>query len=386
MYRLIFRLVIPALVLLARTAHADWRLNMPYGVTPVSQRIYNLHMAVFYIACCIAAVVFVTLIYSLIRFRKSRGAQPVRFHSNLIIEIIWTIIPFFILIGLAIPATTILADIHDTSRSGLTIKVTGYQWKWKYAYLDSGIEFFSFLSTPPEQINGQAPKNPWYLLEVDKPLVVPVNTKVRLLVTSDDVIHTWWVPDLGVKQDGIPGFINENWFYVTKPGDYRGQCGELCGINHAYMPIVVHAVTQEEYQNWVREQQKNMLAQSTHAQQNTIPVQELMKTGQEEYLRNCAMCHQSNGQGLSTAYPPLQGSRVVNAPMDETIAYVLHGVPGSAMQAFGKVLDDQTLAAIITYIRNSWGNGQFNQSRKYNLVVQPQDVKKVRAEQVTVEQ
>ena len=289
----------------------------------------------------------------------------------LIIEMIWTTIPFLILIGLAIPATTLLGDIHDTTRSDITIKVTGYQWKWKYAYLDSGIEFFSFLSTPSEQISGKAPKNPWYLLEVDKPVVVPINTKVRLLVTSDDVIHNWWVPDLGVKQDAIPGFINENWFYITKPGDYRGQCGELCGINHAYMPIVVHAVSQEDYEKWVTQEKQNMLAANSQANIKNMPPQELFKKGQEEYIKNCAMCHQANGEGLSTSFPALKDSRVVNAPMDETIAYVLHGVPGTPMQAFGEVLDDQTIAAILTYIRQAWGNDVFNANHQFNVTVQP---------------
>jgi cytochrome c oxidase subunit 2 len=378
--RSVFYLVL-SLCLLLKKGQAAYQLNMPYGVTPISHRIYNLHMTVFYVSCVIAAIVFIILIYSLIRFRKSKGAKPASFHSNLWIEIIWTTIPFFILIGLAIPATVILGEIHDTSRSAVTIKVTGYQWKWKYAYLDNGVEFFSFLSTPVDQVNNQAPKNPWYLLEVDKPLVVPINTKVRLLITSDDVIHNWWVPELGVKQDAIPGFINENWFYITKPGDYRGQCGELCGINHAYMPIVVHAVSPGDYQTWVRAQQKTAMANNAQFHQKNIAVNDLLKTGQDEYLKNCAMCHQANGEGLSTSFPALRDSRVVNAPMEETIAYILHGVPGTPMQAFGQVLDDQRLAAIITYIRQAWGNAQFNVVHHYNLIVQPEDVTKVRQEQ-----
>jgi cytochrome c oxidase subunit 2 len=215
-----------------------------------------LHMAAFYICCVIGALTFGVLFYSLIKFRKSKGAKAAHFHEHLGVEILWTVIPTLILIALAIPATIVLKNIHNTDESKLTIKVTGYQWRWKYDYLDQGISFFSALSTPQEQINNQQPKGEWYLLEVDNPVVVPINTKVKLLVTADDVIHAWWVPELGVKQDAIPGFINENWIYITKPGTYRGQCGELCGVNHAFMPIIVQAVTQEEFDKWVSDHQK----------------------------------------------------------------------------------------------------------------------------------
>jgi len=241
---------------LAMKAYATPGINMPYGVSPISQEIYNLHMAAFYICCGIGAITFGVLLYSLIKFRKSKGAEAAHFHEHLGIEIFWTVIPTLILVALAIPATIVLKHIHNTEESALTIKITGYQWRWKYEYLDQGISFFSKLSTTQDQINNKTKKDDWYLLEVDNEVVVPVNTKVKLLVTADDVIHAWWVPELGVKQDAVPGFINENWILVTQPGTYRGQCGELCGVNHAFMPIVVKAVSQAEFVKWVSGHQK----------------------------------------------------------------------------------------------------------------------------------
>jgi cytochrome c oxidase subunit 2 len=242
--------------LLGISAYATPGINMPRGVSSISSEIYDLHMACFWVCCVIGAIVFGVLIYSLIKFRKSKGAKAAHFHEHLGVEIIWTTIPFLILVVLAIPATIVLKHIHNTDDSALTVKVTGYQWKWKYEYLDQGVGYFSNLSTTQDQINNKAPKGEWFLLEVDKPLVVPVNTKVKLLVTADDVIHSWWVPEIGVKQDAIPGYINENWVYITKPGTYRGQCGELCGVNHGFMPIVVKAVSQEEFDKWIASQTK----------------------------------------------------------------------------------------------------------------------------------
>ena len=363
---------------LATTIASASSYNMPYGVSPISHEIYQLHMAVFYVGCVIAAAVFGVLIYSLIHYRKSKGVKPASYHSNLTIEIIWTAVPFLILVALAVPATIVLAHIHNTEESSLTIKITGYQWKWKYEYLNKGIKFFSFLSTPLEQIYNHAPKNKWYLLEVDNPMVVPIHTKVKLLITSDDVVHSWWVPDLGVKQDAVPGFINENWIYVTTPGEYRGQCGELCGVNHAFMPIVVKAVSETDFAQWMMQQQQtmNLLNQSTNA--NTLSERELLDLGKMNYEKNCAMCHQNDGQGLSSTFPALKNSRVVTGPLDETIAYVLHGVPGTSMQAFGTILDNKTLASIITYIRQAWGNYSINKSKQQAVIAQPQDIQKVR--------
>lgn len=359
-------------------ALAALTLNMPYGFSPISHEIYDLHMAVFYISCVIAALVFAAIIYSLIKFRKSKGAKAALFHEHLYVEIIWTVVPFFILIGLAIPATIVLAHIHNTEESALSVKITGYQWKWQYDYLDKNIKFFSFLSTPLEQIYNNQPKNEWFLLEVDNPMVVPINTKVKLLITSDDVVHSWWVPELGVKQDAVPGFINENWIYITHPGEYRGQCAELCGINHAFMPIVVKAVSQADFDQWVLDQQKIDINLQQQANLKTLPESELLALGKKEYEKNCAMCHQNNGEGLSSTFPPLQHSRVVTSPLNETIVYVARGVSGTPMQGFGKILDDTSLAAIITYIRQAWGNDKINIQRSLPTVAQPQDVKDVK--------
>lgn len=369
-----------SLCILSITAYAGQGWNMPVGVTPISDEIYRLHMAAFYVCCGIAIIVFGVLLYSLIKFRKSKGAKAAHFHEHLGIEILWTTIPFLILVALAIPATIVLAHIHNTESSALTVKITGYQWKWKYEYLDQGISYFSNLSTPQEQIQDRnAPKNQWFLLEVDKPLVVPVNTKVKLLVTADDVIHAWWVPDLGVKQDAIPGFINENWFYINKPGTYRGQCGELCGVGHAFMPIVVKAVSQEEFNQWVTDHRPGGKLSAEKTQDlKPLTEQELLTLGKTEYERSCAMCHQNSGLGLPPSFPALKSSRIVTGPAEANIAFVLTGVPGTAMQAFGEQLDNKTLAAIITYTRHAWGNNTLVQNQKYFTIVQPLDVEKVR--------
>lgn len=350
-------------------------LNLPYGVTPISREIYNLHMAAFYVCCGIGVVVFGILIYSLIKFRKSKGAKAAHFHEHLGLEIFWTAIPFLILVALAIPATIVLKHIHNTQESQLTIKITGYQWKWKYEYLDQGIQFFSNLATTFQQINNQAPKSPFFLLEVDHPMMVPIDTKVKLLVTADDVIHAWWVPELGVKQDAIPGFINENWIYITKPGIYRGQCGELCGVYHGFMPIVVEAVSKSDFEKWVIDN-RNAMKQPKNLQ--PLSENELLNLGKAGYEKSCIMCHQTQGQGLPPTFPALNKSRVATGPVESNIAFVLAGVPGTAMQAFGEQLDDQTLAAIITYTRSSWDNAKLNRIHKNPVIVQPQDIAKVR--------
>ncbi len=373
MQHCIIRFIIFCFCLIATTVWGAVPLNMPVGVTPISQDVYDLHMAGFYVCCVIGIIVFGVLIYSLVKYRKSKGAKAAHFHEHLGIEIIWTTIPFLILVGLAIPATLVLAKIHNTSESALTIKVTGYQWKWKYEYLDQGIRFFSTLTTSLDQINGKMPKNEWYLLEVDNPMVVPVNTKVNLLITADDVIHSWWVPDLGIKQDAIPGYINENWIFVTQPGVYRGQCGELCGANHAFMPIVVKAVPQEEFNQWVISN-RNMAPISLAPMKES----ELLALGKTEYEKNCAMCHQNTGLGLPPTFPPLKKSRVTTGPVNADVSFVLTGVPGTAMQAFADQLDDRTLAAIITYTRQSWGNDEINKRHNQPTVVQPLDVENAR--------
>lgn len=354
-------------------AAADyWQLNMYKGVTPVSKDMYNLHMVAMLICAIIGIVVFGVMIYSLIYHRKSKGYVPATFHDNGRLEVVWTIIPFLILVGLAIPATNVLMRMDNTDNSDVTIKIIGSQWKWQYQYLDQGISYFSNLSTPYAQIHNKEAKGEWYLLEVDKPLVVPVNRKIRFLVTSTDVIHSWWVPELGVKRDAIPGFMHEAWATIQKPGIYRGQCTELCGINHGFMPVVVEAVTDEEFNKWVSEQSK---VEDRYAEsQNNVQIQktltkaELMTLGKEKYRQMCASCHRPNGEGIPPMYPALKNSSVaVGRPISRHINLVLHGVPGSAMQGYKDQMSDEELAAIITYERNAWGNNT-------NDLVQPADV------------
>lgn len=352
-------------------------VNMPVGVTPLSREIYGLHMAAFYVSCGIGVIVFGALILLLIKYRRSKGAQPHDIHAHLGIEIIWTTIPFLILIGLAIPATRVLIQIHDTKKPDLDIKITGYQWRWKYEYLNQGISFFSNMSTPQDQIDGNAPKNKWFLLEVDHPVVVPVHKKIRFLVTASDVIHSWWVPDLGVKQDGIPGYINENWALIEKPGIYRGQCAELCGAFHGFMPIVVKAVSQPEFDAWVKSQQQQVVASQAAAKKDYTEA-ELVSAGKSSYEKYCGVCHQASGVGLPPTFPALKGNAVVTGPVAAQIGILLNGVSGTAMQAFGQQLDNKTLAEIITYTRHAWGNTAANEKNGHPVVVQPADIEKMR--------
>jgi len=358
-------------------AGADyWQLNMYKGVTPVSKDIYDLHMVAMLICAIIGVVVFGVMIYSLIHHRKSKGHKPADFHENTKLEIVWAIIPFLILVGLAIPATNVFIRMEDNSDSDVTIKVVGHQWKWQYQYLDQGISFFSNLSTPFAQIENKEKKGEWYLLEVDKPVVVPIHKKVRFLVTSNDVIHSWWVPELGIKRDAIPGFMHESWARIDEPGVYRGQCAELCGVNHGFMPIVVKAVTESEFDTWVSEQAKvqdEFATESKPEMQKDMTRAELMKLGQEKYDIICSACHKPDGTGIPPMFPALKGSSVaVGNPISRHISYVLDGVPGSAMQAYKEQLSDAEIAAIVTYERNAWGNNTDD-------VVQPSEVAKVRA-------
>lgn len=357
-----------------------WQMNMFRGVTPLSKDMYFLHMIALVICGLIGVVVFGVMIYALIYHRKSKGAIPATFHSSTRIEILWSIIPFLILIGLAVPATKILIRLEDSRESDVTIKIVGYQWKWLYQYLDQGVSYFSNLSTPYAQIQNQEPKGTWYLLEVDKPLVVPVNKKIRFLVTSNDVIHSWWVPELGVKRDAMPGFMHEAWATITKPGTYRGQCAELCGINHAYMPIVVEAVAPQDFDKWIAQQPKVKNPYLETAKQ--IPAQakltraELFRIGQQKYEQVCAACHRPDGTGIPPMYPALKGSSVATGqPISRHISMILNGVPGTAMQAYKDQLTNAEIAAIATYERNAWGNDT-------NDEVQPDDVEKVRQSSV----
>ncbi|TAL59915.1 MAG: cytochrome c oxidase subunit II [Legionella sp.] len=358
-------------------AAADyWQLNMYQGVTPLSKDMYYLHMVGMAVCAVIGVVVFGVMIYSLIHHRKSKGYKAAVFHENLRLEVLWSIIPFLILVGLAIPATKVLIRMDDTAQSDLTIKVVGYQWRWQYQYLDQGISYFSNLATPYSQIQNEQKKGEWYLLEVDKPLVVPINKKIRFLVTSNDVIHSWWVPELGIKRDAIPGFMYEAWARIEKPGIYRGQCAELCGINHGFMPIVVKAVTPEEFAQWVS---KQTAAEDRYAKdQKEVAVQkdktraELMALGKQQYEQICAACHKADGTGLVPMYPALKGSSIaVGKPISRHIDLILNGIPGSAMQPYKSQLSDEEIAAIVTYERNSWGNDT-------NDLIQPADVAALR--------
>jgi cytochrome c oxidase subunit 2 len=259
-----------ALMLMAAPAFADWALNMTRGVTPSSQDVYDLHMRIFYICVAIGVVVFGAMFYSIVKHRKSRGAKPAKFHHSTAVELIWTIIPLAILISMAIPATKVLVDMSQTGDADMTIKVTGFQWKWQYDYMDEGVQFYSTLAQDSNEarrkgsgIDPATVDN--YLLDVDHPLVVPTNTKIQFLITSNDVIHSWWVPDLGWKKDAIPGYINKTWAKIEKPGVYRGQCAELCGRDHGFMPIVVVAKPPEEFQQWLAQHQSESSETKTAA-------------------------------------------------------------------------------------------------------------------------
>jgi len=343
-------------------AAADtWQLNMYKGVTPLSKDMYYLHMIGMIVCIIIGIVVFGVMIYSLIHHRKSKGFKPATFHDNPRLEIVWSIIPFLILVGLAVPATKVLIRMEDTQESAVTIKVVGHQWRWQYQYLDQGISYFSNLSTPYDQIQNKKAKGEWYLLEVDKPLVLPVGKKIRFLVTSNDVIHSWWVPELGIKRDAIPGFMYEAWAIIEKPGTYRGQCAELCGINHGFMPIVVEAVNQPEFDQWVAQHTKvgdhYLKTGLLPTAQRAMTRSELMTLGMQKYEQICVACHRADGTGLPPMYPSLKRSSVaVGKPISRHIDLILHGVPGSAMQPYKDQLTDEEIAAVTTYVRNAWGN------------------------------
>ncbi|HYF98134.1 MAG TPA: cytochrome c oxidase subunit II [Coxiellaceae bacterium] len=377
------RLIFVSTLFVSSLAHANFyavpSINMPQGVTPISHDIYDLHMTIFWICVVIGVLVFGAMFYALIMHRKARGFKAAHFHHNMGMEIVWTIIPFFILVAMAVPATNVLIRMNDTAAADVNIKITGYQWRWKYEYLDEGISFYSNLSTPQQEMMRGNPKNQWYLLQVDNPLVVPTRAKIRFLVTSNDVVHSWWVPELGIKRDALPGFIYEAWAWIEKPGVYRGQCAELCGINHGFMPIVVIAKTPKEYAIWVAKQTGQKAQLSSLVTTAPVDRDELMKIGKDNYLANCSACHKPDGKGNPPAYPSLRGSPVATGPVAEHIQVVLHGRSHTAMQAFDDILTDKQIASIITYERNAWGNSN---KKKYGNnaggIVQPADIGKAR--------
>lgn len=352
--------------LLSSSAWADMQLNLTQGATEVSHNVYDLHMLVLYICTAIGVVVFGAMFWSMIFHRKSKGYKAASFHESTKVEILWTAIPVLILIAMAFPATQTLINLEDNSDSDITVQVTGSQWKWHYKYFDQNIEYYSVLSTPRDQYEkvpaGGSPvaKGEHYLLEVDKPLVIPVHKKVRFLITSDDVIHSWFVPAFAVKQDAVPGFINEAWTKVDKPGIYRGQCAELCGKDHGFMPIVVDVRSEADYQKWLDEQHQ-LTAQAAAAEKASLnasmSMDELMALGKDTYIAHCAACHQATGSGLPPAFPALKDSPFIkNGKVADHISTVFNGRSGTGMQAFGKQLSLKQLAAVVTYERNAWGN------------------------------
>ena len=334
---------------------ADWTLNMSPGVTGTSNEIFSLHMTILWICVVIGIVVFGVMFWSIFAHRKSPGRKSANFHENTLVEILWTIIPLVILVVMAIPATATLVDMYDTSEADVDIKVTGYQWRWKYDYIEDDFGYFSNITTSDDEIYNRTEKTENYLLEVDNPMVVPVGAKIRLLVTANDVIHSWWVPAFGVKKDAIPGFVNETWTRVDEPGIYRGQCTELCGVKHGFMPVVVKAVPQDEYDAWVAEQ-KEAAQRERELTEKDWTLEELMARGEKAYASACAACHQADGSGAPPAFPALKGSKVVTEDMQAHMDIVVNGVSGTAMQAFGGQLSEVDLAAVITYERNAWGN------------------------------
>jgi cytochrome c oxidase subunit 2 len=347
--------VIGALLAASQPALADYAYNLQPPVSEVARHVFQLHNVIMLVCLGIFVVVFGTMFYSLIKHRKSAGHQAAQFHENTTVEVIWTIIPFLILVGMAYPAAKVVIDMKDTSNPDMTIKITGYQWKWGYDYLNDGVHFYSTLATPREQINGTAAKGEHYLLEVDEPMVVPVGKRVRLLVTANDVIHSWWMPAFSVKQDGIPGFIRDSWFKADKIGTYRGQCAELCGKEHGFMPIVVKVVSEDDYKAWVA-MKKGSARAAAADNAKTFQLSELVAHGEKVYQANCATCHQADGMGLPGAFPAINGSRVATGPIADHLRVVMNGRPGTAMAAFADRLSDADIAAVVTYQRNAWNN------------------------------
>ncbi len=362
------------LMLVSMQSWAEYQLNLRPGVTSFSQGAYEIHTLVMWICVAIGVIVFGAMIYSIIVHRKSRGYKAAKFDDNLTVEIVWTVVPFIILGFMAVPATTVLLAMEDVSNSDMSIKVTGYQWKWHYDYNvgenAKDVSFFSNMSTPMEEIQNKATKSENYLLEVDNHVVVPAGKKIRLLFTANDVIHAWWIPAFGVKKDAIPGYINESWFKTDVLGTYRGQCAELCGTNHGFMPIVVDVVSQADYDKWIASKMESAAAAEASTNK-TWTMDELMNHGKLVYATNCTACHGAEGQGIPNVFPGLVSTPIITGNVAKHIDVVVNGVSGTAMQAFGPQLNDADLAALVTYERNAWGNDTGD-------IVQPADIKAAR--------
>ena len=358
-----------ASLLLSGAAAAD-ELNLRVGVTDISRQVYDLHMTIFLICVAIGVLVFGVLFWSVFNHRKSKGVEAATFHESTRLELAWTIIPTLILIVMAVPATQVLVAMYDTGGEDMSIEVRGYQWKWQYKYLDEDynntLSFFSVMSTPREEIYNQSVKDDNYLLQVDEHLRIPTNRKVRFLITAEDVIHAWWVPDFGIKRDAVPGMLNELWTIVEEPGIYRGQCTELCGKDHGFMPIVVEVLPEAEFDAWYASQVSSDLARQESFGE-TLSHEELMDQGETVYGTYCSSCHMVNGEGVAPVFPAIAGSAVAVGPRDDHLNLVINGVPGSAMQAFGRQLDPAQLASVVHYQRHAFGNDVGDMS-------QPQDV------------
>ena len=367
---------------LSAAALGEYKLNFQDPASGIAQEQYDLHLIILGIITVIGVGVFGVMIYSIIMHRKDKGHVAATFHENTVVELAWTIIPFIIILVMAFPATRVILAAKDAGNPDMTVKVIGYQWKWGYDYLDDNVFFYSTLSTPVEQIGSlmhgeygstDVPRSENYLLEVDNPMVVPVDRKVRLLLTAADVIHAWWVPALGVKQDTIPGIVREAWFKADREGTYRGQCAELCGKNHGFMPIVVEVVSEPEYLAWVEEMGGGAVtldapvgvgdveasAPVAQGSSSGAPAEwedaAVMAYGEGLYTTHCVACHQANGEGLPPTFPALKGSVITTGPSADHVAIVLNGKEGTTMASFAH-LGDSDIAAIIHYERNSWGN------------------------------
>ena len=368
-------------------ALADYAVDILPPASPMAQDAYVLHWGIMWVCVAIFFIVFGAMFWSIYKHRRSVGAKAAQFHENTTVEIIWTLVPLVVLVAMAWPATRTMLEMKDASNADITIKVTAYQWRWEYDYQKEGVRYLSNLATPRDQIEEYtkvgAKKNENYLLEVDRPMVVPVGKKVRLLITSNDVIHGWYVPQLGVNQYGIPGFVKDAWFTATQEGVFRGQCSQICGKEHAYMPIVVEVRSEADYARWAQAEKAKMPPPTPVAAAQAAPaaaapaedpdkkwsVDELKAKGEQVYAANCAACHQPTGKGMPPAFPPLAGSKVVNGPKAGQIGIVLNGKPGTAMASFAR-LSDSDLAAVITHTRSAWGNK--------GDAVQPADVRAAR--------
>ena len=359
---------------LSTAAIAEANMNLQEPASQLAREVYDLHTVITLICFVIFLGVFGVMFYSVYAHRKSKGHKAAQFHENVRVEIAWTVIPLIILIVMAFPATKTVLEMKDTTAPDVTIKVTGYQWKWNYDYLQDGFSFYSTLTTPLAQIEGREPKGEHYLLEVDHPMVVPMNKKVRVVITANDVLHAWWVPAFSVKQDAIPGFVRDSWFIATKEGTYRGQCAELCGKEHGFMPIVVEVVSETKYAAWSADQKKKVAA-TAEDPSKIWDMGALLARGEKVYAANCVACHQATGKGVPGAFPPLDASpKVLGAKLDQ-IHILLNGVmkdgKPTAMVSFAKQLSDTDIAAVITYTRNAWSN-------KTGEAIQPAEVKAAR--------